>query len=101
MRNLRGEALGFLRSFVGGKIRVGNDETMLVVRHVVFVFIFDVVVGHLRSPEEEGLIQILRETLTVSYSRWIHKVGESIRTSDSNGGEKGWRNIERLMVVVL
>ena len=43
-------------------------------------------VGHLRLSEEEGLIQILRETLTVSYSRWIREVRESIRTSDSNGG---------------
>ena len=77
-------ALGFLRSFVSGKIRIGNDETVLVVRRVVFVF--NVVVSHLRLPEKEGLIQILRETLTVRYSWWIHKVGESIRTSHSNGG---------------
>ena len=83
----RGEALGFLRSFVDGKIRVGNDEMVLVIRRVVFVF--DAVVGHLRSPKEEGFIQILREKLTVSYSRWIREVGESIRTFDSKGGEKG------------
>ena len=81
------------------KIRVGNDETVLVVRSVVFVF--DVVVSHLRSPEEEGLIQILRETLMVSYSWWIREVGKSIRTSYSNGGEKGWRKIEGLAVVLL
>ena len=78
--------LGFLRSFVSGKIRVGNDETVLVVRRVIFVF--DAIVDHLRSPEEEGLIHILRETLIVSYSRWIHEARESIRTSDLNGGEK-------------
>ena len=88
-----------MRSFVGRKIRVGNDETVLVVRRVVFVF--DAVVGHLRSPEEERLIQILRETLMVSYSRWIRKVGESIRTSDLNGGEKGRRKIEGISVVLL
>ena len=99
MRNVRGKALGFLRSFVGGKIRVGSDETVLVVRRVVFVF--DDVVGHLRSPKKEGLIQILRETLTVSYSRWICKVGESIRTSDLNGEEKGRRNTEGLAMVLL
>ena len=72
---------------------------MLVVRRAIFVF--DAVVGHLRSPEDEGLIQILRETLTVSYSRWIREVGESIRTSDLNGGEKGRRKIEGLVVVLL
>ena len=72
---------------------------MLVVRRVVFVF--DDVDGHLRSPEEERLIQILRETLMVSYSLWIREVGESIRTSDLNGGEKGWRKIEGLAVVLL
>ena len=99
MRNLRGDALGFLRSFVGGKIRVGNNEMVLVVQRVVFVF--DAIVGHLRSSKAEGLIQILRETLTVSYNRWIRKVGESIKTSDSNGGEKGWRKIEGLVVVLL
>ena len=65
------------------KIRVENDETMLVVRRAVFVF--DADVDHLRSQEEEGLIQILRETLTVSYSRWIREVRESFRTSDSKG----------------
>ena len=70
-------------TLIGGKIRVGNDETVLVVRCVVFVF--DANVDHLRLPEEEGLIQILRETLPISYNRWIHKVGESFRTSDSNG----------------
>ena len=68
---------------IGGKIRVKNDETVLVVQRVIFVF--DADVGHLRSPEEEGLIQILRETLTVSYSRWIREVGESFKTSNSNG----------------
>ena len=99
MRNLRSEALGFLRSFVCGRIRVENDETVLVFRCIVFVF--DVVFGHLRSPEEEGLIQVLRETLMVSYSRWIRKAGESIRTSDSNGGEMGRRKIEGLAVVLL
>ena len=99
MRNLRGDALGFLRSFIGGKIRVGNDEIVLVVQRVVFVF--DVVVGLLRSSEEEGLIHILRETLTVSFSRWIHKVRESIRTFNSNGREKGRRKIEGLAVVLL
>ena len=93
MRNLRGKALGFLRYFVG------NDETVLVVPRVVFFF--DAVVDHLRSSEEEGLIQILREMLTVSYSRWICEAGESIRTSDSNGGEKGRRKIEGLAVVLL
>ena len=50
--NLRGEALGFLRSFIGWKIRVGNDETVLVVQRIVFVF--DAVVDHLRLAEEEG-----------------------------------------------
>ena len=72
---------------------------MLVVRRVVFVS--DAVVSHLSLLEEEGLIQILRETLTISYSRWIREVGKSIRTSDSNGGEKGRRKIEGLAMVLL
>ena len=71
----------------------------MVVRRVVFVFV--AVDGHLRSPEEDGLIHILRETLTVSYNRWIREVGESIRTSNLNGGEKGRRKIEGLAVVLL
>ena len=37
----------------------------------------------------------------VSYSRWIREVGESIMTSDSNGGEKDQRKIEGLAVVLL